>query len=37
MANIGSDEEIIEKRPSHPVITSCLVVAALALLGAIAF
>jgi len=36
MAN-ANDEEIIEKRPSHPIATACLILAALGLLGAIAF
>jgi len=37
MANTTSDEEIIEKRPSNPVATSCLILAALAMLGAIIY
>src|SRR6266508_635854 len=37
MANTTPDEEIIEKRPSNPVATACLVVAALATLTAIVF
>src|SRR5262245_2180446 len=37
MANTPADEEIIEKRPSNPVATACLVVGALATLAAITF
>ncbi|MCZ6795666.1 MAG: hypothetical protein O7J95_18835 [Planctomycetota bacterium] len=33
----GSNEEIIEKRDSSPVATSCLVIAVLALIGAVVF
>jgi hypothetical protein len=36
MAN-ANDEEIIEKRPSHPIATACLVLAAIGLVGAIVF
>src|SRR5262245_30973655 len=37
MANTTPDEEIIEKRPSNPVASACLVVAALATLTAVVF
>jgi hypothetical protein len=37
MANNASDEEIIEKRPSNPVATACLILASVALLGGIAY
>jgi hypothetical protein len=35
MSPTASNEEIIEKKPSAPVATACLIIAAIALLGAI--
>ncbi len=37
MANNGNDEEIIEKSSSEPVANACLILAAIALLGAMIF
>jgi hypothetical protein len=37
MASTTPDEEIIERRPSHPVSTACLILSAAAMLGAIVF
>jgi hypothetical protein len=37
MANTTNEDEIVEKRPSHPIATSCLILAAVGLIGAIAF
>ena len=37
MANNVDNEEIIEKRPSHPVATSCLILAAVGMIGAFVF
>jgi len=37
MANDTPDDEVIEKRPSHPVSTACLILAAAAIIGGLAF
>ncbi len=37
MANDANDEEIIEKRASHPIATAALIIAAVSMIGALVF